>query len=199
LRWSRPEEDVSLANAQIAQDLLPLLTELRGFVDQLRYLKERSAIWQQLRAIRSGVHETIRRHVEKADAMQALTGLALAGYQSAPGVKLDPEGIPRFEVHAFREARRQREDGRVLNQAFVTLLQSHRVEFEGEKFPMRCGSTLVLDLDESRVAYVIRKGPGDIQRMRRTRKFLQDGADSLAATYFGSQDEPFAGLHSPGA
>jgi hypothetical protein len=170
-------------------------------VDALRHQKGREDIWNTSRDIRKDVHDTISRYVDKASAMQKLTGLALQGFRPTLGVKLAQDGRPRFEVHAFREARRQREDGRVLNQAFITLLQRRRVEFEGKKLSFHCGCPLVLDLEESRVSYVIRKGLHDIQRMRRTRKFLEEGAGltSLASTYFGRQDEPFATLHRQGA
>jgi len=60
---------------------------------------------------------------------------------------------------------------------------------------------LVLDLDEGRVTYVIRKGLGDFARLSRTIKFQEDGNGyaSLAATYFGDSQEPFAALHHLGA
>jgi len=198
LRWSRPEEDPNLQASDITRTLRPLLEDLRGYVDRLRRQRRREDISNELRRIRGDVHQIIRRYVDKAHAMQQLTGLALSGFKSVPGVKLDREGQPKFEVHALRESRREREDGRVLNQAFITLLQNQQGEFEGEKFSMRCGCTLVLDLDEAQVSYVIRKGPNDKERMRRTRKFDETGfTPALAETYFGPR-ELFAALHSPG-
>jgi len=201
LRWSSPEEDPVLPAEEIMGTLQPLFQELRQYVDRLRYCKERNEIWTQLQMIRADVHGTITNHVSKADALGELTGLALHRSQQTSGVKLNPGGDPTFEVHAFREARREREDGRVLNQAFVTILQKQNVEFENEKLWMHCGCTLVLDLDESRVSYVIRKGLNDTERMRRTREFREDNENTgpLATTYFGAQDEPFAALHSQGA
>jgi hypothetical protein len=199
LRWGRPEEEPNLPTAEITRTLRPLLQDLCRYVDKLRSQKGRQAIHDESQRISSDVHEIIRRYVDKASAMQELTGLALHGYKPTVGVKLDQNGEPKFEIHAFREARREREDGRVLNQAFITLLQHHQVEFEGEKFSMKCGCTLVLDLDEAQVSYVIRKGPNDQDRMRRTRKFMATTfMPSLAETYFGPR-ETFAALHSEGA
>ncbi len=200
LRWSRPEEEPNLPAEEITQRLRPLFEDLRRFVDVLRHRKERKEIWEELRAIRWDVHGTISNHLDKATAMQDLTGLALHGFQPVTGVKLDQHGEPTFEVHSFREARREREDGRILNQAFITILQNQKVKFENEEFSFRSGSTLVLDLDESRVSYVIRKSLNDTQRMRRTRDFKEsESMSSLATTYFGGQDEPFAALHINGA
>jgi hypothetical protein len=77
-------------------------------------------------------------------------GLALAQYQAPEGVRVHRNGQPVFAVNALREARRLQEDGRVLNQVFITILQKETVEHQGRMHTIRCGSTLVLDLDEGR-------------------------------------------------
>jgi hypothetical protein len=66
---------------------------------------------------------------------------------------------------------------------------------------IRCGSTFVIDLDEARVTYVIRKSLHDRERIERTIAFKegQAGAASLGSTYFGAAREPFAALHNLGA
>ena len=107
---------------------------------------------------------------------------------------------PVFQVQAIRESRRLKEDGTILNQAFITLLQTGIVEHDGASHKIRGGSTLVLDLDENRVSYVIRKGIRNASRIERIIGFQEsrDGAP-LAATYFGPGNEPFAALHHVGA
>ena len=64
-----------------------------------------------------------------------------------------------------------------------------------------CGSTLVIDLDEVRVTYVISKRLDDRKRLDRTIQFKENLAEtaSLAATYIGESQEPFAALHRLGA
>jgi len=117
------------------------------------------------------------------------------------GVKVHRDGQPVFTVKAFREARRQQGNGRVLNQVFITLLQTERVEHERQLHSIRSGSTLVIDLDEIRITYAIGKGLHDTERIKRTIAF-KEGAEaeaSLAATYFGESNEPFAALHRAGA
>ena len=103
-------------------------------------------------------------------------------------------------MKSLREARRMREDGRALNQAFITLVQTVQVEIEGQLHTVRCGSTLILDLDDASVTYVVRKGLGDMERMKRTVDFRERvSTAALASTYFGMSDEPFAALHTMGA
>ena len=110
------------------------------------------------------------------------------------------DGDARVLRHALREARRQREDGRALNQVFVTILQKETVEHEGQMHTIRCGSTLVLDLDEARVTYVISEGLHDKERISRTIEFKesQAAAPRWRRRTLASR-EPFAALHHLGA
>ena len=174
---------------------------LRAHVDKLRYKRGRRAIWDETRHIRIDLHEAIQREVEKAALLQRLTGLALTDFQPPPGVRIGRQGLPTFAVTGLREARRQRDDGRALNQVFVTLVQKQTMEHMGLTHTIRSGSTLVLDLDETRVSYVVRKGLRDKERVTRTIRFKEDltNSASLAATYFGESREPFAALHHLGA
>jgi hypothetical protein len=170
-------------------------------VDKLRYKRDRRAIWEETRRIRIDLHAAIRDEVEKTEILQRLTGLALAESPTPEGVRVHRDGRPVFAVKALREARRLQEDGRVLNQVFVTILQKETVEYQGRMHTIRCGSTVVLDLDEGRVTYVISKGLRDRERLLRTIEFEESQAAraSLASTYFGDGREPFAALHSAGA
>jgi hypothetical protein len=210
LRWSRPGEDPTLEPGQMETMLKHFIENihLRHHVDKLRYLKDREAVWNETRAIRIDLHDAIRDEVGKAEILERLTGLALAETslaqaenQAPVGVKFRRDGMPVFSVRALREARRQREDGRVLNQVFITILQKQTLEHEGQMYTIRCGSTLVLDLDEARVTYVVSKGLHDRKRLSRTIAFKESQAESasLAATYFGEGNEPFAALHRSGA
>jgi hypothetical protein len=198
LRWSRPEEDPSLPPGQMKQMLTHFIEAvgLRQHVDRLRYRKTRQEIWDEMRKIRIEIYSVIRDHIAKAEVLQRLTGLALAEFQGPVSVRVHQDGVPVFKVHAFREARRLREDGRILNQVFITILQKEKVDYKGETYTVRCGSTVVLDLDEMAITYVIRKGLGDTTRLERTRKFSEtDQAVALTNTYLGEPDEVFAALH----
>ena len=202
LRWSRPGEDPTLAPGQMENMLASFIQaiNLRAQVDRLRYKKTRKEIWYETRSIRAELHDAIKSYVSKAELLQRLTGLALTPYRVPEGVKVHRDGLPVFTVKAFREARRQQGNGRSLNQVFITLLQSETVEHDGQIHSIRCGSTLVIDLDDIRITYVVRKGLQDLERLKRTIEFKEEAADaSLATTYFGAAGEPFAALHRVGA
>jgi len=201
LRWARPGEDPTLPPGQIEEELKRFIENigLRRQVDRLRYKKGRREIWDETRNIRRELHSAIRGEFWKAEILQQVTGLALTDTEMARvNVK---KGMPVFSINALREARRLREDGRALNQVFITILQKETMEHQGQEHIVRAGCTLVLDLDEGRVTYVIRKGLRDFARLSRTIKFQEDGSGyaSLAATYFGDSQERFAALHHLGA
>lgn len=197
LRWNTPGESPVLGPGEMDAMLGTFIEsiKLRSHIDNLRYLKDRDQIWFKTRHIRQELYRAIRDHVEKAEVLQYLTGLALAEFQAPEGVSVRRDGYPVFYVKALREARRQKEDGRALNQVFITIIQSETVEHQGKLHKLRCGSTLVIDLDEARVTYVIRKGLRDKERLLRTIAFQEERESSLGVTYFGEPAEPFAALH----
>jgi hypothetical protein len=190
-------------NAEIPENeteriLSPLFDSLREFVDKLRYVRSRQEIWRTTKSFQAGVHEVIRQHVEKAEVLERITGLALTSLQVPEGVRVRESGSPVFEVHSFRTAQRQRMDGRVLNQVFITLMQKRAVETEaGKPLILRGGCTLVLDLCDRRIVYSIRKSLNSQNRVRRQIEFQTGAAlQSLGATYFGATAaEPLAALH----
>ncbi|QJR09509.1 hypothetical protein DSM104443_00553 [Usitatibacter rugosus] len=199
LRWARPGEDPEREPGEVEGMLARFINDikLRTHVDKLRYLKTRKEIWKETRQIRIDLHNFIQNAVVKAELLQRLTGLALAEYQAPEGVRVRRNGMPVFSVRSLREARRAREDGRALNQVFVTILQTETMEHEGQSHTIRCGSTLVIDLDESKVTYVIGKGLHDKARLLRNIKFKEAMENSpLAVTYYGEGKEPFAALHN---
>jgi hypothetical protein len=200
LRWAQPGEDPSMP-PDMGTRLKELIEYigLRQQVDKLRYKRERKEIWKTTRRIRIDIHDAIEDHVSKAEFMQLLTGLALSD-RARTDVK-ERSGRPVFSVYALREARRQHENGSILNQVFITLLQKETMKDDDPRGFVRCGSTLVLDLDKAEVTYVIRKGLQDEKRRKRTLEFLEEQEESvsLASTYLGEGNEPFAALHRMGA
>jgi hypothetical protein len=202
LRWPRPGEDPKLAPGEMTARLAQFISDidLRRHIDRLRYKKTRKDIWTETRDIRQDLHGAIRNAVYKAGILQRLAGLAFTDESIPPGVRVR-SGEPVFDVHSLREARRVRDDGRSLNQVFVTIIQKLTVEGESEPHTIRCGCTLVLDLDDLRITYVVTKSLFDSQRIKRIIAFKESGAGlaSLAATYFGASNEPFAALHRVGA
>jgi hypothetical protein len=191
LRWGRPEDDPRVPPAQVKQMVADFIegVQLRKHVEALRYCTGRREIWNQTRQIRKEIQEAIKRHLQKAELMQRLTGLTL---------KRTDGQIPAFTVYAFREARRLHDDGGILNQVFITLLQEELVTIDGQPCSMRCGSTLVIDLDTLEITYAIRKGPNDRLRRDRMEKMFESGQSNLAMTdaYLGERDEVFAALHN---
>ena len=199
LRWARPGEEAWAKPGQMERMLEHLIK--REQIDELRYLQTRKGIWKKTRELRQRIHVEIKQAVDKQVLLQKLTGLVLEAYDVPPGIKVKRDGAPVFSVYSLREARRERDDGVVLNQVFITLLQKLTVEGEGGPQVIRCGSTLVADLNKNKITYAIAKRIDDTERIKEIVKFKERQADvtSLAETYFGANPEPFAALHLTGA
>lgn len=153
---------------------------------------------------------------------------AVRGMESKPG---DDPNAPRkyvFEVHSLRAARRVGPDGNSLNQVIISITQKRTLpikemdleEFENlskkekediPQFKFRGGCTLILDLQDLKLRYVITKNIGDKldkegkyvepnERLKRQRAHRFGTGKSLRSTYFGKTrddgaNEPFALLH----
>ncbi len=154
---------------------------------------------------------------------------AVRGLKSAPGENPDAPRKYIFEVHSLRAARRVGPDGNSLDQVIISITQKRTLpidknmdleEFENlsdkkkkdiPQFKFRGGCTLILDLQDLKLRYVISKTIGDKldknykhaepnERLKRQREFRFGAGKSLRATYFGKADgsdadEPFALLH----
>ncbi|HLM02008.1 MAG TPA: hypothetical protein VK400_13210 [Pyrinomonadaceae bacterium] len=85
----------------------------------------------------------------------------------------------------------------------ISLTQTRRLKDKaGEEFKFRGGCTLVLNLEDLRLRYVIPKPINDERRLKRHQAFHEmPFGQSLRATYFGAPNssgnvgEPFALLH----
>jgi hypothetical protein len=117
---------------------------------------------------------------------------------------IDP--TKNFEVHSIRPSFRADWEGRPRFQWIIELTQ--RIGETDPEFPgkdgepdyyFRGGTTLVVDAEKGRVRYSIKKPLNDPRRERQRQFYLEEGNESLAATYFGGvgrdHSEPFAMLH----
>ena len=101
-----------------------------------------------------------------------------------------------FEVHSVRPVRRVGPDGQQRLDLVVEITQSWMPE-GGDKY--RGGSTLIIDLEQSRIRYVVRKRVGHAQRISNQQGFRMALADtSIRSNYYDDiarGREPFAMLH----
>ena len=101
-----------------------------------------------------------------------------------------------FEVHSVRPVRRVGPDGQQRLDLVIEITQSWSRE-NGDKF--RGGSTVIVDLEQQRVRYVVRKRVGHAQRISNQQGFRVALADtSIRSNYYDDiarGREPFAMLH----
>lgn len=118
------------------------------------------------------------------------------------------------EVASVRTTRRAGPDGQDIRQLVIEITQRRQAFFEPEKqalqdtkppgksgrpdrgdFVFRGGATLIIDLRDNELRYVIRKRIDDAARLERQRRHLL-GPETMSFTYNrGRSGEPFAMLH----
>jgi len=189
----------------------PLRGKLRDVADELSYFKTRREVYDTTerigvtlnRWITSEGHHDLKEFSKKAgvtfDPESKLEGLR------RPQSDGPSRGVPKFQIHSLRPARRVGPDGDALNQLIISIIQSRDIKVGPEdgkplSFIFRGGSTLILDLDTMQLRYAITKDIADEARLKRhiqyRRGVLTEG--SQRATYFrhlGNAEEPFAMLH----
>lgn len=122
--------------------------------------------------------------------------------------------FPSVEVHSVRTTRRMGPDGQDVRQLVIEITQARRAHFDEERqrdadrgrdgrrtgdFVFRGGATLIIDLREERLRYVMRKRIDDDRRLAEQRDLLSqpDGFGFTYAPGMRATDgrEPFAMTH----
>lgn len=163
-------------------------------------LKHMSLTWD-LRSDRKQSYDVSRANaailhgwIKKANDEQAES---LGIYLSATLKVGDEVGnLSPFEVHSVRPVRRVGPDGQQKLDLVVELTQSW-IPNGGDKY--RGGSTVIVDLEQNRIRYVVRKRVGHAQRISTQQGFRMALADSsIRSNYYDDialGREPFALLH----
>ncbi len=122
-------------------------------------------------------------------------------------------GLPKVEVHSVRTTRRAGPDGQDLRQLVIEVTQRRRGYFDKDDqatadrrsgrvgkhdFVFRGGATMIFDLKENALRYVIRKRVDDDRRLQEQRDLLANPEGfgfAYRATEHNPEREPFAMLH----
>lgn len=205
LRWP-------LVTGSQQQFFKPFAEKLRDVANQFMYFKTRREIFEKTEKIGFALnkwivsegHQALKEFGKRAGITFEFNLEGLRG-EPKPDASGKPTGVPKFQIHSLRPARRVGPDGDSLNQLIISIIQSRDIKIEqsGEEpldFIFRGGSTLVLDLDTMQLRYAISKDLSDPARLERHAKFHSGmGMEgSSRATYFRhikNTGEPFAFLH----
>ncbi len=209
LCWAPPEGEMAAA----LNRLLPGVKSLGKVRPDWSLTTDRAKVWKEMQESGQEIHDWLQ-----SDAARDLAshfGLALTA--DAPrSIERGKDGLPLFEVHSVRPARRLGPDGQTLTDLVIEITQKRHGYVQTQTqdmvdsgqlspplpphdFWLRGGCTVLIDLDHGAVRYCIGKGITSESRLAVQRAFLKAGG-SLQATYFGDprrreQSEPFAMLH----
>ncbi|HEY7030645.1 MAG TPA: hypothetical protein VH482_04915 [Thermomicrobiales bacterium] len=190
LIWRRPQIDPYKPSAA----LVKIFGDLREFGNDQLYAKTRRDLFFQARSMRAELHKQLRNHFLRLPKKAASEDRLFLG--------LDPVPESSFEVHSLDFSSRVGPDGDLLLQAIVQITQTVRLSGDGdhpERVPFEGGCTLVVDLEQQKIRYCIRKPVTSKTRAARQSEFRnQFAVASTRSTYFGdpaTYSEPFALLH----
>jgi hypothetical protein len=179
---------------------------------------DRGAIFERACTLRGQLHDWFRELAGELipEVAEPLTGLALNPATAPRTIARDDSGLPVFEVHSVRPARRVGPDGQLTVDLVLEITQRRNAYFDPRTqeeadrasgldapadFTFRGGCTVIVNMETGEPRYVIRKGILAGQRLEEQRRFRgRPDAESLRATYFGDPlrsgtAEPFALLH----
>jgi hypothetical protein len=108
------------------------------------------------------------------------------------------DGKPVLQIHGVRPARRINSRNQQSTDLVVEAVQQFIIPDPdtGENITHRGGCTLLIDLQNYRIRYAIRKRVGNPSRIANEREFLRAAADGSQAYFeIGANREPFAVLH----
>jgi hypothetical protein len=183
----------------------PLAGKLREIVAEYPYFQTRRQVYEATEKISGRLHDWIA--TEGHAQLKEFSQIAGITFEfEFPGLRGDKKtGIPSFQIHSLRPARRVGPDGDSLNQLIISMIQTRDVTVDSPidgrtRMKFRGGATLILNLDTMQLQYAIRKSIGDVGRLERYKDYhrglTMDG--SPRATYFrklADAEEPFALLH----
>src|SRR5262249_19639235 len=129
--------------------------------DEALYIRDRKEMFERTRCQRAEFHGRIVRALELDPQLYSQFGLQ-------PGSK--------FEVHSLRRSARQTPEGRPAPQVIISMIQERPIKVPGsdKAFTFYGGSTLIVDLMQPKLLYVIRKRVDNNAREIATVSYLKN-------------------------
>jgi hypothetical protein len=182
-------------------------------LDELRHFARWEAFFNHLVASKK-----VKKLAETDRAWEDALGIRFARRSGDPMTIHGQQHSPHVEVHSVRTTRRAGPDGQDVRQLVIEVTQRRRGYFladtqltedkifrppqttgwqksKAPDFWFRAGATLIIDLRDGALRYVISKRIDDDRRLADQRAFLRSPTD-LGFTYDGGRmGEPFAMLH----
>ncbi|HSM03408.1 MAG TPA: S8 family serine peptidase [Longimicrobiales bacterium] len=188
LRW-RGLMDLGKTKAQltaIGRSALPMLEDLKDYAEACTYVKSRRELFDRTAQVREAVRNKLAEAVKEKELASVLG--------------IDPDHP--FEVQEIRRALRIPSGGSVSPEVIVNVVQTRKLPANPDDgtpaHTFSGGATLVVDLAEEALKYVIFKRVGSQSRRLRTAHFVRELAQDPLRDLFlgGGSREPFAALHA---
>jgi len=136
---------------------------------------------------------------DEATAVESDLGIYIRAQKNLPKqIPISKGGIPILQIHSVRPARRINRRGQQLTDLVVEVVQRYIATDPntGVKTTHRGGCTLLIDMENERIRYAVRKRVGSASRIEAEQNFFRMAAEG-SQSYFdpAREHEPFAMLH----
>jgi hypothetical protein len=191
LRWQPPKVSFGPEKLRSMMNSLDLTWNLSSSRRQAYQRSETNGykLWQWLQSnIADG----------EAEALETDLGVYIRPGDHVPKEIPTKDGLPVLQIHSVRPARRINSRGQQLTDLVVEAIQRFVVAdpATGNKTTYRGGFTLLIDMEQERFRYAIRKRVGSAARIRAQQGFMQMAAEGSQSYFDPSQiKEPFAMMH----
>jgi hypothetical protein len=201
LVWHKPNEEEQKAFKKVFKSS----SALRKLVPDWWVSNNREDIFKQTQKSQAIVHSWFAR--DEAEAAAKAAHLVCDKDAKEAFYRDTETGVPKFEVHSVRPARRIAPDGKARTDLVIEITQRRKgyldpalqkkadsgKEVSGHPdFIFRGGCTLLVDPDTAEVRYCIYARIRSNNRLKRMRRFLsgEDG-QSARSTFYGDQRQTF--------
>jgi hypothetical protein len=191
LRWQPP--DFSFAHGELGRMLKTLSLSWNLATDRRRSYEASeengSKLWEFLHKLKKS----------EATALGKDLGVYIVPTPDMPKeIPLRSDGFPKIEIHSVRPARRIGSNGQQATDLVIEMVQRFVAidPVTNEKTTYRGGCTLLIDLEQERIRYAIRKRVDNGNRIAAMKSFTMSAANGSSPYFLAdAYDEPFAMLH----
>lgn len=206
LRWQR----MDLLSDHIRDQFGYLQEYLQTFLkDKPNAFKNRDKYYEVYRDFKQFLHTKIYYKFENIEEFENLTGLVFNNNNfSKYNIELSSKnGFPKFFVQSLAFNRRVDFNGKINNQAVISIVQKRKEKViieEGveDEITFNGGVTLIFDLDSTQLLYAIKKDIRDEERLEKRKNYVKnlisDVDDNPLRMSFDTSSfyGPFASLHN---
>jgi hypothetical protein len=184
LIWNKIDFE-SIKNNNLKRQFSYLQNFIKDFLNQNQdAFKDREKYYNTHQKFKEFLHEKFHLKFDNVKDFENITGLIFNNLRNEENdneiilnINRNENQFPKFFVQSLAINRRIDFNGKINNQAFISIVQNSKEEIvlsNGDNYTFKFfgGATLVFDLDSSKLLYAIKKDIRDIKRYKSKRDYV---------------------------